>query len=47
MNLASRRFTGKMGTVASKEGANLKLSIVMPVFNEKTTIKEILRQVRS
>ena len=25
----------------------MKLSIVMPVYNEKTTIKEILRQVRS
>ncbi len=47
MNLASRRFTGKMGTVTSKKGTHLKLSIVMPVFNEKTTIKEILRQVRA
>ncbi len=25
----------------------MKLSVVMPVYNEKTTIKEILRQVRS
>jgi glycosyltransferase involved in cell wall biosynthesis len=28
-------------------GGNLKLSVVMPVYNEKTTIKEILRQVRA
>src|SRR3972149_9753107 len=25
----------------------MKLSVIMPVYNEKTTIKEILRQVRS